>query len=995
MAIFSYDENQNLIVPDVYLQRQNLTDITLLKVFDLEIVENSNDVNTVSFTVYQKDNLYYDMLKTMQLIYIPQHGHFVINVNIVSDGTERLEVSGKSWEFELSQKYLQGFQANTAEEGDATDANGEFIQTIFFNEQDQSRSLLHRVLKDTGWSIKRKYNTQDYIKMSAEVRIYDIDWQDVYSFLMDLQNELDVVFIFDPDKREITWCLLEDYGKDTGIYASLENIAKEISVSQDDSKIFTEIVVSGGDGIDVNQVIPAATNSLFKPDYYMSTIFVSQDTIDAWGYYKKYYDSVKDSYVQHLKSADNWNSKLLKYTNATPLSQTETEGTNEGTIIELDGMDSAKLDSTFRWNDDSEYNYGYVYLKNIKESYEEAKAAREEAGDKTSDTYNQYLLIIGKADYYLTLLDAKISECTKQRNEDESAAAAIKQDCDLRVQFRRYFYSIGKSGAELDLLTESAYQEINRFRIPTEYTNDNYIATDRETYDYSSILEHTQELLDRAEAELNKYCVPYITWSCDLLDITRIDEFKPLIQKNGFHAGDFIWLELHEGFTTQVRITSFTYSYSNSGDFKVEFADRIETDTVLDDIAESIGAASSVSSQMEYYAKQMEKIDNTYKNVRKVLDYGLDLSRTSIFNNTNQTMILDGYGLLGRKMITDGVYSPEQIRIQANQIVFTDDNWKTIRAAVGKIAKRTENGIEYSYGVIADTLMVDDLYSINADIGGWKIDYNGLASKNFSVSADGKVESGIFLGSDGTFLTPYLQMNKDSFSLDVGGLSIKSGEEEKNWTDYMSDISGDIKNDVIGSIDTGSIKLSSTGETMFTEKDNKVTPESITIVATCKNGITVDRWLIDGTVNTSFVAKVKLSITIPASYMADKNSILVRAENSNGNTFDTFSISKIKNEISTLLRIESSRGTVFKNNAVSTVLSVVIYHGSKRIIDSETMKDIFGAGAYLQWTWQRLDDESYGVISSGDSRLSNNGFSFSLTPEDVDIKVTFKCELII
>ncbi len=206
---------------------------------------------------------------------------------------------------------------------------------------------------------------------------------------------------------------------------------------------------------------------------------------------------------------------------------------------------------------------------------------------------------------------------------------------------------------------------------------------------------------------------------------------------------------------------------------------------------------------------------------------------------------------------------------------------------------------------------------------------------------------------------------------------------------------GNLKDDVIDSIDTGSIKLSSMSDTMFMEKDNKIMPESITIVATCKNGITVDRWLIDGVVNTSFVAKDKLSITVPASYMANKNSILVRAENSDGITFDTFPISKLKNEISTLLRIESSRGTVFKNNAVSTVLSVVIYHGSKRITDSETMKDTFGAGAYLQWTWQRLDEESFGIISSGDTRLTNDGFSFTLTPDDVDIKVTFKCELII
>ena len=104
---------------------------------------------------------------------------------------------------------------------------------------------------------------------------------------------------------------------------------------------------------------------------------------------------------------------------------------------------------------------------------------------------------------------------------------------------------------------------------------------------------------------------------------------------------------------------------------------------------------------------------------------------------------------------------------------------------------------------------------------------------------------------------------------------------------------------------------------------------------------------------------------------------------------------ELRDEITTLLRIESSRGTVFKNDQVSTVLSVVIYHGTQRITDYATMKSVFGSGAYLQWKWQRLDEESYGIISSTDTRFSDNGFKFTLNPEDVDTKVTFMCELIV
>lgn len=100
-------------------------------------------------------------------------------------------------------------------------------------------------------------------------------------------------------------------------------------------------------------------------------------------------------------------------------------------------------------------------------------------------------------------------------------------------------------------------------------------------------------------------------------------------------------------------------------------------------------------------------------------------------------------------------------------------------------------------------------------------------------------------------------------------------------------------------------------------------------------------------------------------------------------------------EDAVLLRIDSSRGTVFKNDSISTVLSAVIYKGSERITDVYTLHNVFGAGAYLQWYWQKIDDDSFGIISSSDSRVGQDGFTLSINPEDVDTKVTFMCELIV
>lgn len=100
-------------------------------------------------------------------------------------------------------------------------------------------------------------------------------------------------------------------------------------------------------------------------------------------------------------------------------------------------------------------------------------------------------------------------------------------------------------------------------------------------------------------------------------------------------------------------------------------------------------------------------------------------------------------------------------------------------------------------------------------------------------------------------------------------------------------------------------------------------------------------------------------------------------------------------EDAVVLRIDSSRGTVFKNNQVSTVLNVTVYSGPDTITDITALRAKFGAGAYLQWYWLRLDDSDYGIIVSTDHKLSRDGFSLTLTPDEVDVKVTFRCELIV
>ena len=98
-------------------------------------------------------------------------------------------------------------------------------------------------------------------------------------------------------------------------------------------------------------------------------------------------------------------------------------------------------------------------------------------------------------------------------------------------------------------------------------------------------------------------------------------------------------------------------------------------------------------------------------------------------------------------------------------------------------------------------------------------------------------------------------------------------------------------------------------------------------------------------------------------------------------------------EDATILRIDSSRGVLFKNNYFSTVLTVTIQRGPLTITNASAMHAEYGAGAYLQWYWRKFDDEDWKIMLVTDSHITNDGFTLTVTPNDVDEKIVFKCEL--
>jgi hypothetical protein len=95
------------------------------------------------------------------------------------------------------------------------------------------------------------------------------------------------------------------------------------------------------------------------------------------------------------------------------------------------------------------------------------------------------------------------------------------------------------------------------------------------------------------------------------------------------------------------------------------------------------------------------------------------------------------------------------------------------------------------------------------------------------------------------------------------------------------------------------------------------------------------------------------------------------------------------------LRIDSSRGTVFRNASASTVLTVRCYKRGAEITTLSGLRDALGdQTARIRWWVLREGDADWVSLSASDPMLSQDGFALTITPDDVEVKCTFKAEVV-
>lgn len=147
-------------------------------------------------------------------------------------------------------------------------------------------------------------------------------------------------------------------------------------------------------------------------------------------------------------------------------------------------------------------------------------------------------------------------------------------------------------------------------------------------------------------------------------------------------------------------------------------------------------------SDLTDYSKNKETITNL---IEKPLDSTL---RAAIGNMANQQFTIDETGILGRKIEkaesgedgeTAEKFSPRQVRLINNVLLFTEDNWLTSSLALGEVSLDDNTT---AYGLIADVLVGNLIMGSNLKISNESntitLDESGITIKVPGEDGDGE-----------------------------------------------------------------------------------------------------------------------------------------------------------------------------------------------------------------------------------------------------------------
>lgn len=795
----SVDFLNNLEKPIIYIAKKDKTFLGAVSIYDdLSLTFNLNAYQTASFKIYRDINgkkyEHYDDFQEDRLIMIQGISWYKIHVetNIENTGISK-SITANSLECTLCNKRLIDFECNTGEI-----LYDDYVKTIFYDPANPKGSLLNRVLNVApSWSVGHVDAT-----LANKQRSFDEDDVDVYSFLTgDVSEAFNCLFIFDTFNMTVNAYDLDNYGDDTNIYVSMDNLAQSMTETIDENSIITCYRVNGGDGIYINEVNPNSTNKIYNFEYYLPEMEESiQNKVKA---YNEKYQSLKPQYEEIMKRL----------------------GVQIGVIQDLETRLPDSLDSK-DWT-----KYGLEFLDSKVKSFKNIDEVYCAQGMNKPDSFNYNLY-----QQNLENLNSVTAEYNKRKTEVDSATEVYNSIIAERNAVQ----------SQLDMdkwFTKDEWKTLDSYVVEETYSNDNYITTDNTTDTERFDIE--RQLFDVAWKDLSKKCRPQYQYTSTLSNVLTIPQFKGFLKY--FQLGNFIRMATDYDTVIKLRLISFTVDYNDTSKIDVTFSDAIRVHGVCNDVASIISQANSAAMSFQFNKDQYDKSVNQSNFVEEMRKYGLDVATVQIQNAKNQSQVWDETGMTFRQWNNErNDFDPEQIKIINNQIVFSDDGFKSAKMAIGKIPIDKNGNTVYAVNAeaILGKLFLGEYLTLQNNSGTYKFDDSGFiassgknsvkiqpnnASELFSIykgnqkqvyiNSDGDVEfAGSLKSASGTFsgLISGGEINiNNTFTVDSNGNMIANSGTFGNSCTFkgtLDGVKGNFSGDITGASGTfGSVVLNDSG----------------------------------------------------------------------------------------------------------------------------------------------------------------------------------------
>lgn len=373
---------------------------------------------------------------------------------------------------------------------------------------------------------------------------------------------------------------------------------------------------------------------------------------------------------------------------------------------------------------DEEYDwtkYGLNRLSSFSDAYQSCidMLIDSGVGDPNHEFYTSIYLV-----YYNKKLEVdkeiQVREAQIKEQEDKEAKYEKQRDnIQSELNFEKY-------------LGKDLYSEYCLYRREDTYQNDNYIS---DGLSNSEILSKAEELLEVAQKEIVKASELQVDLSTDVGNIWTINEFKDVLDQ--WICGNWIRVICDDDIY-KLRLLNYTIKDSDFSKISCDFSSVLKVSDGISDIKSVLDSAKSMAGSYESVKRQAKNAQETGKTVSEWVEHGMNATAVAIRDSDSQSITYDNHGLLARTYddIT-GEYEPEQLKVVNNTLAITDDNWKTVKAAIGKIHYEDpehQGDMLSAYGVIGETivgkLLLGEALGIYNDGGSLKFDKNGLSISN-------------------------------------------------------------------------------------------------------------------------------------------------------------------------------------------------------------------------------------------------------------------------